>query len=222
MFFNFVFICSFGCFDGSPEIVTGLFPIVRVPGFKGRCPRWQGRSNIAVNPRFLVGVDTNCFGRNYIIYTLPDETCYGIWIRLYVVVRRCPGHVPVHVIKTVLKCCVRLVRPALYCPEGGCFTFQFLPISRQEQNGRVIRFAERWAGEGLVCVPEGGVTMVECTISTRVDGDVLKVFWSYCSEVGFIKVPRDNKSCIWVRGFLLTYIPVQFLECWSVLAWGGI
>ncbi len=33
------FICSFGFFDGSPEIVTGLFPIVRVPGFKGRCPR---------------------------------------------------------------------------------------------------------------------------------------------------------------------------------------
>ncbi len=27
-------------------------------------------------------------------------------------------------------------------------------------------------------------------------------------EVGFIKVPRDNKRCIWVRGFLLTYIPV--------------
>ncbi len=24
VFFNFVFICSFGCFDGSPEIVTGL------------------------------------------------------------------------------------------------------------------------------------------------------------------------------------------------------
>ncbi len=54
------------------------------------------------------------------------------------------------------------------CPESGCFTFQFLPISRQEQNGRVIRFAERWAGEGLVCVPEGGVTMVECAISTRI------------------------------------------------------
>ncbi len=91
--------------------------------------------------------------------------------------------------------------------------FQFLPISRQEQNGRVIRFAERWAGEGLVCVPERSVTMVEYTISTRVDGDVLKVFWSYCSEVGFIKVPLDNKSCIWVCGFLLTYIPVQFPEC---------
>ncbi len=39
MFFNFVFILSFGCFDGSPEIVTGLFPIVSVSGFKGRYPR---------------------------------------------------------------------------------------------------------------------------------------------------------------------------------------
>ncbi len=39
LFFNFVFILSFGCFDGSPEIVTGLFPIVSVSGFKGRCPR---------------------------------------------------------------------------------------------------------------------------------------------------------------------------------------
>ncbi len=37
-----------------------------------------------------------------------------------------------------------------------------------------------------------GVTMVQYTISTRVDGDVLKVFWSYCSEVGFIKVSRDT------------------------------
>ncbi len=54
--------------------------------------------------------------------------------------------------------------------------------------------------------------MVEYTISTRVDGDVLIADVSYCSEVGFIKVPCDNKSCIWVRGFLLTYIPVQFPE----------
>ncbi len=108
------------------------------------------------------------------------------------------------------------------CPEGGCFTLKFLPISRQEQNGRVIRFAERWAGEGLVCVPEGGVTVAECTISTRVDGDVLKVFWSYCSEVGFVKVPRDNKSFIWVHGFLLTYIPVQFLECLVCVGLGGV
>ncbi len=39
LLFNFVFILSFGGFDGSPEIVTGLFSIVSVSGFKGRCPR---------------------------------------------------------------------------------------------------------------------------------------------------------------------------------------
>ncbi len=72
--------------------------------------------------------------------------------------------------------------------------------------------AERKSDQICRKVGGGGTCMVEYTISTRVDGYVLKVFWSYCSEVGFIKVSRDNKSCIWVRGFLLTYIPVQFPE----------
>ncbi len=62
-------------------------------------------------------------------------------------------------------------------------------------------------------VPEGKVAVVQYTITTRVDGDVLEVFWSYCSEVGFVKVPRDNKRRIWVHSFLITYIPIQFLEC---------
>ncbi len=48
-------------------------------------------------------------------------------------------------------------------------------------------------GEGFVGVPEGRVAMVQNTITTLVDGDVLEVFWSYCSEVGFIKVPSNNK-----------------------------
>ncbi len=39
LFFNFVFKLSFGDFDGSPEIVTGLFSIVSVSGFKGRFMR---------------------------------------------------------------------------------------------------------------------------------------------------------------------------------------
>ncbi len=77
----------------------------------------------------------------------------------------------------------------------------------------MIRFAERCTGEGFVGIPEGRVALVQYTITLRVDGDVLEVFWSYCSEVGFIKVPRSNKRCIWLRGFLLTYIPIQFLEC---------
>ncbi len=144
LFFNFGFILSFGGFDGFPEIVTGLFSIVKVPGFKGRCPRWQGCSNIAVNPRFLVGVGTNCFDRNHILYALPYETRYRIWVRLYVVIRRCPEHVPVHVIKTVLQYSVRLVRPALNFPEGGCFSFQFLPISSRSRT-------EEWSD-----LPKGG------------------------------------------------------------------
>ncbi len=37
-----------------------------------------------------------------------------------------------------------------------------------------------------------------------VDGDVLEVFWSYFSEVGFIKVPRNYKH--------------SSLSAWSVLA----
>ncbi len=113
-----------------------------------------------------------------------------------------------------------MVRPALYCPEGGCFTFQFLPISRQKQNGGVIRFAGRWAGEGLVCVPEGGVTVVEYTISTRVDGDVLKLFWSYCSEVGFIKPIIMNAASGFAVSCSLIF-PYSSLSAWSVLAWGG-
>ncbi len=106
LFFNFVFVLSFVSFDGSPEIVTGLFPIVSVSGFKGRCPRWQGWSNIAVNPRFLVWVDADCFCRNYVFYTLPDEnTLQNLNTPSspeYVIIRRCPEHVPVHLIKTVL------------------------------------------------------------------------------------------------------------------------
>ncbi len=78
-------------------------------------------------------------------------------------------------------------------------------------NGRMIRFSERWAGEGFVCVPEGGVAVIEYTISTCVDGDVLKVFWSYRSEIGFIKAPRNNKSFIWVHGFLLKSSQVTFI-----------
>ncbi len=33
--------------------------------------------------------------------------------------------------------------------------------------------------------------MVEYTISTCVDGNVLKVFWSYCSEVGIWNRERE-------------------------------
>ncbi len=77
--------------------------------------------------------------------------------------------------------------------------------------------------EGFEGIAEGRVAVVEYTISTRVDGDVLEVFLSYFSEVGFVKVPRNNKRRIWVRGFLITYIPIQFLECLVCVGlWGNV
>ncbi len=55
--------------------------------------------------------------------------------------------------------------------------------------------------------------MVEYTISTRVDWlCVESVLGAIVLKLALLKSHRDNKSCIWVRGFLLTYIPVQFPE----------
>ncbi len=77
------------------------------------------------------------------------------------------------------------------------------PICRKVGGERICRRPGKEISSGPVQDHHG----------MRVDGDVLEVFWSYCSEVGFVKVPRNNKQHIWVRGFLLTYIPVQFLDC---------
>ncbi len=53
----------------------------------------------------------------------------------------------------------------------------------------MIRFAERWAGEGLVCVPEGGVTIRAVTVAdfyhrggngpTTAGGAVLYIYYIY-------------------------------------------
>ncbi len=55
LFFNFVFILSFGGFDGFPEIVTGLFSIVKVPGFKGRCPADKAARTLLLIHGFWLG-----------------------------------------------------------------------------------------------------------------------------------------------------------------------
>ncbi len=100
-----------------------------------------------------------------------------------------------------------------FCPRLQAATLASRSVqNRTEQNGRVIWFAKRCVG-GVVGVPERRGAVVVYTITTRVYGDVLEVFWSYCSEVGFFKVLRNKKRRIWVRSFLLTYIPIRFLEC---------
>ncbi len=82
----------------------------------------------------------------------------------------------------------------------------------------MIRFAERGMGEGFVGDPERRVAVVQYTITTHVDGDVLEVFWSYCSEVGFVKVTTNAASGCAVSCSLI--FPYRSLSAWSVLARG--
>jgi hypothetical protein len=63
-----------------------------------------------------------------------------------------PEHIPVCLIKTILKHGLLLVRPALTSTYHEYFLFEFLPTGREEQNGVMIRFAEGITGEGLVGV----------------------------------------------------------------------
>ncbi len=60
--------------------------------------------------------------------------------------------------------------------------------------------------------------MVQYTITTRVDGDVLKVFWSYCSEVGFVKVPITINAASGYAVSCSLIFPYSSLSAWSVLA----
>ncbi len=96
----------------------------------------------------------------------------------------------------------------LLSPLGLCRT----ELSRLEEWSDLPK-GVRGGGGGVVGVPERRGAVVVYTITMRVYGDVLEVFWSYCSEVGFFKVLRNKKRRIWVRSFLLTYIPIRFLEC---------
>ena len=62
-------------------------------------------------------------------------------------------------------------------PKHGYFLFEFLPIGREKQNGVVVRFAERMTGDGLVGIPEVGVTAVECISSASTTVNVLIELW---------------------------------------------
>ena len=87
---------------------------------------------------FLIWVGFNSHSGYNISYTLPDELSHRIHVFVNVILRGYPEHIPVCVIKTVLKRGFRLVRPALNRPQHKYFLFEFLPIGREEQNGVVI------------------------------------------------------------------------------------
>ncbi len=78
-------------------------------------------------------------------------------------------------------------------------------------------------GGTFIFPPERSVTMVQCTIPTRVDGDVMKVFWSYCSEVivlklALLKSPVIIKAASGCAVSCSLIFPYSSLSAWSVLA----
>ncbi len=76
------------------------------------------------------------------------------------------------------------------------------PICREVGGGGICKRPGRGSSSGL-----------QYTITTRVDGDVLEVFWSYCSEVGFIKVPRNNNAASGCAVSLPRLYSRTFPEC---------
>ena len=85
--------------------------------------RFQFHASAAINPRFLVW---ECFNRRCgydIAYALANKPAHRISVFIYVVVRRNEEHIPVHVIKAILKRGIRFVVPALNTPERGNFLF---------------------------------------------------------------------------------------------------
>ena len=68
-------------------------------------------------------------------------------------------------IEKILTRGFRLVRPALNGPCHWYILFEFLPIGGEKQNGVVVRFAGRRAGEGIVCITEVRVSVIQCFAS---------------------------------------------------------
>ena len=53
------------------------------------------------------------------------------------------------------------VGPVLNGSRHGYVLFEFLPITRKEQDGVLVGFAEGRAGEDFVCISEVRVAVVE-------------------------------------------------------------
>ena len=73
-------------------------------------------ANSAIYPQFLFCVGFNRHSGNNIPYTLPDELSYNVFVYVNVILRDYLEHIPVHMIKTILKHGLRLVRPVLKRP----------------------------------------------------------------------------------------------------------
>jgi hypothetical protein len=124
------------------EGITTLFVFNHIPSHlamvKCSASRFQFSANAAIYLWFLVLVGFNSHSGNDIPYTLPDELSHCVIVYINDIIQGYTEHIPVHVIKTILKHGFQLVRPALNRPLHGYFLFQFLPIGRVEKNADII------------------------------------------------------------------------------------
>jgi hypothetical protein len=68
----------------------------------------------------------------------------------------------------------------------------------------MVSFSERRAGEGLICVVEVRITMIQGFASPGCAIDVLIEFREPCFQVSFVKIPSYNKCSLRICGFQFT------------------
>ena len=124
---------------------------------------FQFCSNVAIYPLFWVGFNSHSGYNNS--YTFVDKLSNDLSVHIHIILRSNPEHIPVCVIKTILKCGFRLVRTVLNGPSHGYILFEFLPIGGEKQNGVVVGFGARRAREGLACIVEVRVAVIQCFAS---------------------------------------------------------
>ena len=135
-----LYIPTFGLFDCLTEGITTLFVFCHIPSHDAmvKCNCFQFCVNSAIYPRFLVRVGLNSHSGYHISYTLPDKLSLRISVFVYVVLGGYPEHIPVHVIKAILKRGIRLVRPALNRPKHGCFPMDSWSDLQKGGRGRAL------------------------------------------------------------------------------------
>ena len=68
----------------------------------------------------------------------------------------------------------------------------------------MVRFAEGMVGEGLVCIAEVRVAMIQNATSSFRTFDMLTEFRKSCSQVSFVKFPSYIKCSLRMYGFQFT------------------
>ena len=61
----------------------------------------------------------------------------------------------------------------------------------------MICFAEWGVREGLICIPDGSVNMVDCVLTTRRTADVLMVSRQDFPQLNVVKITGHYKGSLW-------------------------